>query len=227
MTNECEGVQADAHILEWKLPEFCKLAKIPAANVNGFSHCIRGIAVEHKGSPRTGQLPYQSDIVPLLDLLIKKLAALDTVLPIILGELRDPVSVRGTLLRAGLGAQNDDFADLESRLRLLKKAAGTAKKEAAGFPKKGAQIKNAQFGQVVKSLLLGATLNKGGLKFSAAFGDSGYETRIAKGSLIQALHLLRPHIPSVISERLDTPEVRKNLEDWRAAVNKELKKHPP
>jgi hypothetical protein len=244
MNDECDGVQADAHVLEWRLPEFCKLSRIPASKVKSYSGIIRGLVREYQGPLRHTRLPFRSDVVRPLEVLIgDSPKAAEKVLPDILRELRayssEPWSLssseraRACLLIASFGSRDVDFDRLEDDLPLLKKAAETAirladgvpeprrRYEAAGFPTRGRRHENVQFMQVVKSLLQQAQEHGGKLTFSAA--DNG----LIKGSLAAVLKLLQPILPHVIPERVEGRYLVKTLNEWRAEVNEYLGNFPP
>lgn len=95
MLDECEGVQANGHVLEWRLqllerrlPEFCRLTRIPASKATSFSRIIRGLIRQHLGPLRHTHLPYQSDVIRPLEMLTGDPDAVEQVLPDILRELR-------------------------------------------------------------------------------------------------------------------------------------------
>jgi hypothetical protein len=243
MNDECDGVQADAHILEWKLPKICELSRIPTPKVTSYSAIVRGIVREHQGKRRHTKRPYRSDVVRPLEMLIGDPKAAEKVLPDILRELRAYSSepwglssseqARACLLIAGFGSRDVDFDKLEDELTLLKRAAETAirladgvpeprrRYEAAGFPTRGRRHENVQFMQVVKSLLQQAQEHGGKLTFSAA--DNG----LIKGSLAAVLELLQPILPHVIPERVEGRYLVKTFNEWRAEVNEYLGDFPP
>lgn len=246
MNDECDGVQADAHVielLEWILPKICGLARIPSSKVTSFSRIIRGLIRQLRGPLRNTKLPYRPDVVRPLQMLISDSKAAEKVLPGILRELRTYSSepwrlssserARACLLIASFGSRDVDFDRLEDDLPLLKKAAETAirladgvpeprrRYEAAGFPTRGRRHENVQFMQVVKSLLQQAQEHGGKLTFSAA--DNG----LIKGSLAAVLKLLQPILPHVIPERVEGRYLVKTLNEWRAEVNEYLGNFPP
>lgn len=247
MNDECDGVQADAHILEWKLPKICGVSRIPTPKVTSYSAIVRRIVREHQGKRRRTNRPYRSDVVRPLEMLISDSKAAEKVLPDILRELRTYSSepwtlsaseyARACLLVAGFGSRDVDFDRLEGELALLKKAAATAirlangvpeprrRYEAAGFPKRGRRHENVQFMQVVKSLLQQAQEHGGKLAFSVL--NNGLDNEPIKGSLIDVLKLLQPIIPNVIPEHVEGRYLVKILNEWRAEVNEYLEDFPP